>query len=120
LKLLNYISHVLIRMFTGDTPRSMAPEILANMRLSASKSDASAFAGGVDELMDDAVRMVYNAKFTSMSRRRRREVRAMTSDEMASWLYDMCMNMDSMADMPPLKARMMLASACARHAGKFA
>ncbi len=114
MRFLNDIAHAFVSLFTGDPPRSMAPEILAKMRLAVTDLDAAAFIAGTNELLDDSVRLVYDAKLVAMTRRRRMEVKSMDDDERASWLYDMCV--DSMVDLPPLKARMMLSAACARHA----
>lgn len=106
------------RLFAARSSKPRAPEILSRMRLSAATFDVDAFADGADELMDDSVRLMYNAKISVMTPPRRREAKSMTVDETASWLYDMCM--DSMAEMPPLKVRMMLSAACTRHAGRVA
>jgi len=111
--LLNDMAHAVVRLFTGDSPRSMAPEILSKMRSSADGMDVDAFIDGANELLDDSVRLVYEAKLSMMTRRRRRELGDMTTEEMSSWLYDMCV--DSMTELPPLKARMLLSAACVRH-----
>jgi hypothetical protein len=114
LRVLNDIAHAVVRLFTGDPPRSMAPEILAQMKEAARRFDIDAFAAGAHELLDDSVRLVYDAKLSAMTRPRRQEIGTMTDDELASWLYDMCV--DAIPELPPLKARMMLSAACTRHA----
>lgn len=113
MRLLDNIAHAVVRLFTGDPPRSLAPEILAKMKLAASDLDAEAFADGANELLYDSVRLVYDAKLTEMTREQRREVKSMGDDELASWLYSMCV--DAIPEMPPLKARMMLSVACAQY-----
>jgi len=113
LSLLDKISHAVIRLITGPPlPVSMAPEILSRMRLSAGSLDPDA----ADEILDDSVRLLYDAKLSAMTRRRRREMESMGDDELASWLYDMCI--DTLPE-TSLKSRMMLSAACVRHVGRF-
>ena len=114
MKLLNNMVRAVARLFTGDPPELLAPETLDKMELAASDLNVDAFADGANELLHDSVRLVHDAKLSEMTRGRRREVESMGDDELASWLYGMCM--DVIPDMPPLKARMLLAVACARYA----
>lgn len=108
------ISYAVIRLVTGSPqPMSMAPEILSKMRLPAGDLDPAAAAA----LLDDSVRLLYDAKLSAMTRRRRREMKSIGDDEMSSWLYDMCI--DTMPETPPLKSRMMLSAACVRHVGRI-
>ena len=101
------------RLFKGYPPELWAPETLAKMKLAAKDLDVDAFADGANELLHDSVRLMYNVKLSEMTRTRRREVKSMGDDELASWLYGICA--DAIPDMPPLKARMLLAVACARY-----
>ncbi len=102
------VSRRVARFIAARRPKSTAPEILRRMRLSAATLDIDGFSDGTDELMDDSVRLMYNAKLTAMTRARRREVRAMDAEEASAWLYDMCM--DAMPELPPLRVRMLLSS----------
>lgn len=116
-RVLRPIARGIARMIEARAARSQksrATEILTRMRLSAATFDIDAFSAGADDLMDDSVRLMYNAKLAAMTRARRREMRAMDADEAAAWLYDMCV--DTIQELPPLRVRMMLSAACGRHA----
>jgi len=116
-RLLDRASRWLAGLVAGRPIRSLSPELLAKMERSMRDFDVEGFREASDELIEDSVRVAHEALLASAGWRRRRRIRSLGVDGLASALYAAVA--PSLADAPPA-VRRTFAEACGRYAGRAA